>query len=264
MNMYRVEERKNCLIRGLSESSFNLNYLEDMVIDKPSFNKFSDIIVYENDIHFLMNIYSKLVESRLEENKLSFLENQICNQIKYMNNIRYVKSILENTQSYLQRDLSKLIEEADTMISADRILSNETRLDEKFNINDFINNYNTYSENSIISLIEELCFMIDTFNCDSKLKYNTALENITYSLYNHKINISEELIVETITRFFELTGLDTVSVLENTSVINEKVKHKVLYNLKSKYGKPYEVMLSQNKKSTTGKICYKSIIFSIC
>ena len=33
MNMYRVEERKNCLIRGLSESSFNLNYLEDMVIE---------------------------------------------------------------------------------------------------------------------------------------------------------------------------------------------------------------------------------------
>ena len=116
MNMYRVEERKNCLIRGLSESSYNLNYLEDMVIEKPSFNKFSDIIVYENDIHFLMNIYSKLVESGLEENKLSFLENQICNQIKYMNNIRYVKSILENTQSYLQRNISKLIEEDDTMI----------------------------------------------------------------------------------------------------------------------------------------------------
>ena len=248
MNMYRVEERKNCLIRGLSESSFNLNYLEDMVIDKPSFNKFSDIIVYENDIHFLMNIYSKLVESGLEENKLSFLENQISNQIKYMNNIRYVKSILENTQSYLQRDLSKLIEEADTMISADRILSNETRLDEKFNINDFINKYNTYSENSIISLIEELCFMIDTFNCDSKLKYNTALENITYSLYNHKINISEELIVETVTRFFELTGLDTVSVLENTSVINEKVKHKVLYNLKSKSVSKVKELIDKIKK----------------
>ena len=235
MNMYRVEERKKCLKQGIRESSFNLTYLKDKTLENPTFNSFSEIILYENDIIFLMNTYSRLAESgEISNNRLEYLENQICNQIKYMHNMRYVKDVLENKQSYLGRDLSKLINEADTMISADRILFNETRLDEKFDMNKFIDNYNTYSENSIISLIEELCFMIDTFKCDSKLKYNTALENITYSLYNHKINISEELIVETITRFFELTGLDTETVLENTTVINEKVKHNVLNKLKSK------------------------------
>lgn len=252
MNMYRVEERKKCLKNGImQESCFNLNYLKERVIDNPTYNNFNDIIIYENDIHFLMNTYQKLFESRLDECKLNFLEDRILEQLKYMNNMRYVRSVIENTQSYLQIDLSKLIIEADTLVSADRILSNEARLDEKFDMNEFIKTYNTYSENSIISLIEELCFMIDTFNCDSKLKYNTALENITYSLYSHKINISEELIVETITRFFELTGLDTVSVLESTSVINEKVKHNVLNKLKSKSVSKVKEFINKIKKIKT-------------
>ena len=55
MNMYRVEERKKCLKQGIRESSFNLTYLKDKTLENPTFISFSEIILYENDIIFLMN-----------------------------------------------------------------------------------------------------------------------------------------------------------------------------------------------------------------
>lgn len=234
MNMYRVIERKDSLKKGfINEGLFNINYMRDKLIEKPDFFTFNQVVKNENDMNLLLSAFDKMI-NELHEGEINTIKGALLERMKYMHNPRYIKSLLENFQSKNEIDMSSLIKEADTMISADRILSNETRLDNKFNMNKFIKEYNAYSEESKVSLIEELCFMIDTFNCDSKIKYNTALENISYALYNNKVIVDEETIVETVSRYFEITGLSVESVLTESTVVNEKVKFKVLNKLKDK------------------------------
>lgn len=250
MNMYRVIERKDNLKIGIKESTFNTSYMRDKLIKDPDFNTFNRIVNYENDMNLLLNSFSRMLVN-LNEGQINNIRFSILDRIKYFHNPRYIKSLLEDFQSKNNLDMTSLINEADTMISADRILSNETRLDNRFNINKFIKEYNTYSEESKISLVEELCFMIDSFNCDSSIKYNTALENVSYALYNHKILLDEEIIVETISRYFEIAGLNIETVLENSTVINEKIKMKVLNKFKTKSVSKARQLISKIKNIET-------------
>ena len=233
MNMYRVVERyENLNNININEGIVNIEYTRKKAIKDPNYDNLIDLIKYSRaDINTVIYVFENCLDT-LHEGQINNIKRGIRNIIEYSNNPRAIKKILEGFKERNNIDIDNLIKEADTMISADRILSNETRLDKRFNINKFIKNYNTYSENSIICLIEELCFMIDSFNCDPKIKLNTALENINYALYKNNIKIDEETIIETVCKYFELTGLEVDSILEISDVINEKTKVKVLNKLK--------------------------------
>lgn len=84
-------------------------------------------------------------------------------------------------------------------VVCNRILNNQTLLEQRFNIDNVIKS-NRYNLGKIIS---EMCELIDTYDVPVHYKYNVALENTLYSLVKNNIEIPSDVeFVSMVTEYF--------------------------------------------------------------
>ena len=88
----------------------------------------------------------------------------------------------------------------------DRILLNNDKLNKRFNFDKTIREAAPAEEEEFTDCIRTLCEFIDTYNVDLKVKYNTALENIYYSLNRNSRPVSKEQILRDVTDYFLLSS----------------------------------------------------------
>lgn len=119
----------------------------------------------------------------------------------------------------------------ETGIVCDVIINNQAKLEKRFNVVKTIRE-SADMESAIISI----CEYIDTYNMGLQHKYNLALQNIPYSIYNAGLIVDQKAIAETVTDYFLLTSdnpdIETMQkVLEHNS--------KFIYNTKDIEGLSY-------------------------
>lgn len=241
MDMYYVDKRKKSLNNTiLQESYISIDTLKNNCITHPNHNnilKFVDnykhFIGEHNSFNVMLDIVSEYYINSKDKNFKDILLS-ISNAIPLETNLRDIKESVQIFGDETSTDVSYILAEIDNFITADRILNNYEKINKRFDIDKFINEYKLYVEQDKISLIEELCFKMDTFNCSKELRYNIALENITYEFYKKGISVDKETLLSTITEYFAIQNTDIESVLEINTIFTEKVKMGVLNKLKSR------------------------------
>lgn len=101
----------------------------------------------------------------------------------------------------------------------DRILLNNDKLNKRFDFDKTIREAAPVEEEDFTDCIRTLCEFIDTYNVDLKVKYNTALENVFYSLNKNSRPVSKEQILRDVTDYFLLTSLVTEEHIEDIKYI---------------------------------------------
>lgn len=101
----------------------------------------------------------------------------------------------------------------------DRILLNNDKLNKRFDFDKTIREAAPVEEEDFTDCIRTLCEFIDTYNVDLKVKYNTALENVYYSLNKNSRPVSKEQILRDVTDYFLLTSPVTEEHIEDIKYI---------------------------------------------
>lgn len=240
MDMYYIERRKKALTNSILQESFmSITTLKNNCITHPTHNnilKFVENYKYYKDEHNSFNNMLDIVSEYYlnnKDNNFKDIIRAIQNTILYENNLRDAKSSLKYFADNTSINISSIIEEVDTYITADRVLNNRELINQRFNLDKFVNEYKINNDDDKISLIEELCFKIDSFNCNKELKYNLALENISYEFYKKGIAIDEDTLISSITEYFTIQDVDIESVLEINTAFKNKTKKSLLSKFKS-------------------------------
>ena len=241
MDMYYIEKRKKALDNTILKESFiSIDTLKNNCITHPSHKNILKFVENYNSFRGNHNSFNNMLDIIAEyylnnnDKNINDILYAINNTIPYEKNLRDVKESLEYFSRRTLIDVTLVMSEVNDYITADRIINNRNNINNRFNIDKFINEDKVYIEEDKISLIEELCVMVDTFNCNKELKYNLALENISYEFYRKGISIDKEKLLSTITEYFSIQNVDIEAVLEINTVFNHKVKGNILNNIKSK------------------------------
>lgn len=127
-----------------------------------------------------------------------------------------------NSNEDVNRDVAteayqKMLDKNDIMAHCDRIAENYNRVSMRFNL-DMLFMENT-RVNGVEDTIAELCAMVDTYNMDSAVKFNTVIETAYYGLENNFIEYNPKSVLETVIDYFlfKPDGYEVVkSILEST------------------------------------------------
>lgn len=180
----------------------------------------SNTIVTEQDLDYIMTVLESVCNRSISasETLSRYMALNILNGIDDNINVDLSKyKISESCMDILEEGFR-------TVETCQRVINNQDMLNRRFNIDKIVKS-NKYNPPAII---EELCEMIDTYSVPSHVKFNIALENITYSLNRNGINIGDDAILEHVTDYFlerdEIIP-DTVyqqyqDVLQNNEVLN--------------------------------------------
>ena len=174
---------------------------------KKEFLEFCNNTDILNDIkhHNTYNSLLKTIKEIFNSNNQSYI-NETLSIIK----TDYIpKMVLTNahTGSFLKTiceactnedQISSILETVSIYKECDRVINNDRKLSNRFNFNKYITEN---SNKSPRDLVFALCEMIDTYNIPLKVKYNTCLENIQYSLYKAGIDCD---VVKNVTDYFLL------------------------------------------------------------
>ena len=114
-----------------------------------------------------------------------------------------LSSVDLDSYSITKESYNTLLEAFYRTATCQRILSNQDKLEKRFNVNKVVKD-NIYNEQHCI---QELCSFIDTYEVPKHYKLNVALENITYTLYKNGISINESTILDTILEYFMMRDM---------------------------------------------------------
>ena len=141
----------------------------------------------------------------------------------YINEIIPRYKNLQEVSDYLKRELKDdtyMMQVVDEYCQCDRVLRNQEKLNRRFNLNRFLE-----SERNIETAIQTLCEFIDTYGYEPDIKYNLAIENIPYTLYENGIRNIDEQVYDTITEYFLLRNdILTDSYMRKLSNVTNKSK----------------------------------------
>lgn len=101
----------------------------------------------------------------------------------------------------------------DKNIQCDRVLDNHNTLTRQFNLESKVRNCRP-GEMYIQSCIYEICELIDTHDISFPVKYNVALENISYLMHKNCVKVSDRFIIESVTDYFLYSRDTTRDILE--------------------------------------------------
>lgn len=90
----------------------------------------------------------------------------------------------------------------------DRVINNHNKLTKKFDMESKVRSCGL-SEHSMQDCIYELCEFIDTYDIAFGIKYNIALENISYLFNKNCVKVTDKFLLETITDYFLLSREET-------------------------------------------------------
>lgn len=180
----------------------------------------SHTIVTEQDFDYTMKVL-EVVSNRsvsLSESVSRYIALNIINGID-------PKADIDINKYKISETCTEILEEGfRTVATCQRVINNQDMLNRRFNIDKIVKS-NKYNPPAII---EELCEMIDTYNVPNHVKFNIALENITYSLNKNNIDVNDDTILEEVTEYFLMRDEvipDTMyqeyqNVLQNNEVLN--------------------------------------------
>lgn len=231
MRIDLVEQRKKYMNNSyINESFVNTKFLENKCIENPNdFNSFEKIINNYNESNSFINLLEVAIKSNYKKTMISRLHSIIIRE----SNIDNIVSAIKNKKD---ESLNSLLEKANDIKCCDRILINENTIENLIDINKIVKESKLYTDDDKITLIEELCYNINSFNCDSKIRLNLCLENIPYILYKKSIKLDEDIIYETIYDYFkDKEDIDFVLEVNNSffKKSREKVNKSINSNIKS-------------------------------
>ena len=159
----------------------------------------SDYLNKRENIPTVTNVINSILESGTPnqvKQTVSFLTNDIIPKLESFN--PFINGL---NRTLLTEDYNADIDNTIKIYNqCDRVLSNDRKLSKRFDFNKYISEQCT--KKSPRDLVFSLCEMIDTYNIPLKAKYNIALENVQYSLYNSPIN--NENVIQDVTDYFLL------------------------------------------------------------
>ena len=107
-------------------------------------------------------------------------------------------------EDFVENCYEELINTSRKYDQCDRILLNNDKLNKRFNFDKTIRESSFVTEEDVTDCIRTLCEYVDTYNIDTKVKYNTCLENIYYSFNRNNRQVSKEKILGDVTDYFLL------------------------------------------------------------
>lgn len=162
-------------------------------------------------------IYNTKINNRIKETKNN-VKNAINNKGKTVNifhpNRKYEYDIygkrysdsekkkFEEKEKTVKECFDSFIEISNCNDQCDRVLQNQKILSNIYNIDSKVRSCNVLDENSVMECIYELCEMIDGCDVSDIIKYNTALENIQYTMNKNCLNVNNSLIAEAVSNYF--------------------------------------------------------------
>ena len=159
----------------------------------------SDYLNKRENIPTVTNVINSILETGTPnqvKQTVSFLTNDIIPKLESFN--PFINGL---NRTLLTEDYNADIDNTIKIYNqCDRVLSNDRKLSKRFDFNKYISEQCT--KKSPRDLVFSLCEMIDTYNIPLKAKYNIALENVQYSLYNSPIN--NENVIQDVTDYFLL------------------------------------------------------------
>lgn len=159
----------------------------------------SDYLNKRENIPTVTNVINSILETGTPnqvKQTVSFLTNDIIPKLESFNPFMNGLNRTLLTEDY-NADIDNTIK---IYNQCDRVLSNDRKLSKRFDFNKYISEQCT--KKSPRDLVFSLCEMIDTYNIPLKAKYNIALENVQYSLYNSPV--SNENVIQDVTDYFLL------------------------------------------------------------
>lgn len=132
-----------------------------------------------------------------------------------------LKKIDEQKEKKIEECYQKMYECSVKSEQCDRILNNNDRINRRFNFDREIRE-STDIKDTIYQLLE----YVNTYNASLEVRYNTALENISYSLYKNGVTVNNEELITMITGYFGMTESLTD---EKFGVMYDVLKNQVLF-----------------------------------
>ena len=114
---------------------------------------------------------------------------------------------------------NRMLEKAIAIEQCDRILSNNESLNKRFDFDRAIR-----ESDDIQETVYQLCEYIDTYNAPFKVRFNTALENIAYSLHKNGVNIANEELIPMITGYYGMHEFITENKFDDMVYILSEAK----------------------------------------
>lgn len=106
----------------------------------------------------------------------------------------------------------------------DRVIANNERLNARFDFDRAVR-----ESEDIKDTIYQLCEYIDTYDIPFNVRYNAALENITYTMNKNGIHVTNEEMIEQITGYFGMTDFitgdkytDMYDILKNSVMFTDE------------------------------------------
>ena len=110
----------------------------------------------------------------------------------------------ESFENFVENCYEEMINTSRKYDQCDRILLNNDKLNKRFNFDKTVREASFATDEDISDCINTLCEYVDTYNIDTKVKFNTCLENIYYSFNRNNKNVSKEKILGDVTDYFIL------------------------------------------------------------
>jgi len=125
------------------------------------------------------------------------------------------------SDDFVEECYDKLFETALKIEQCDRVLINNENLNKRFNFDKIVR-----ESDDLEDTIELLCEFVNTYDAPFEARYNTALENIFYSLAKNNVNVTNESLIRTITDYFLMTEYIDLrgEVFEKMAYILEEAK----------------------------------------
>jgi len=234
--------------KGLNENS---NIAFNNALDT-----FNELLENSLSICRIQSTCNYLLDEMKLVNNAQQLKKSIKGKLAYMNrknnanihdkmmkkNILSSSTLQKNINSRMPRDINgreydrkkiieecydRLYDEAKNIYECDRIIANYNRISKRFKLENLITRLNNGSTN-LYSTIQEIAYLIDTFQAPFRNIYNSTLETCWY-LFNKKyINFNNSAIIEAATDYFILNDglldseIDDIKSISETSVIMDK------------------------------------------
>lgn len=142
------------------------------------------------------------------------------NAVKDSNDDNKNKLDIKNTSSTnknIEETLQEMQESLNVYIQCDRVLENNRKLLNRYNINNIISE--CYSPYDVQNTIHLFCEFVDTYDTPLKIKYNVALEQINYNLEKAGIKFNKADMINQVTDYFLCRDIMEESTIDDIKYI---------------------------------------------